>query len=94
MFSSEDSESEEVLEELHIPEVPNKICFIIYTPDDTLWLSMGGYDAGYIYEYKMTHKHNVAVRSTMVYEADDIELHEYLYSYDILRITIPKSTFD
>uniref|UniRef100_A0A6P7FPY4 Cilia- and flagella-associated protein 44-like n=1 Tax=Diabrotica virgifera virgifera TaxID=50390 RepID=A0A6P7FPY4_DIAVI len=37
-----DSESEEELEPLHIPEVRNRILWMRYTPDQTIWVSMAG----------------------------------------------------
>lgn len=41
-FIVADSESEEELEPLYIPEVPNKILWLMYTEDKTIWLSMAG----------------------------------------------------
>lgn len=37
---------------------------------------MGGYDAGYIYE--LTMGANQPIRSTIIKEGDDIEIHSYL----------------
>ncbi|CAH1956940.1 unnamed protein product [Acanthoscelides obtectus] len=51
-----DSDTEEELEPLYYPDVPNKILWLKYTQDLTIWLSVGGYDAGYIYEYTMDQK--------------------------------------
>ncbi|KAJ8927184.1 hypothetical protein NQ314_020460, partial [Rhamnusium bicolor] len=79
---SADSESEEILEPLHIPEVPNKILWLKYTDDKTIWLSMGGYDAGYIYEYLIDQKDDVPYRFQMVNDADDIEISSYIYTYN------------
>lgn len=73
-----DSESEEELEPLFFPEIPNRICFITYTPEHSLWLSMGGYDAGYIYEYNMDQKQDIPLKATAIKNGDDIELHHYL----------------
>lgn len=50
-----------------------------HTNDDTLWLSMGGYDAGYIYEYKIDQKEDAPFKFKMVHEADDIEISSYVY---------------
>lgn len=34
------------------PLIPNPVLFAIYTPSEkTLWVSIDGYDAGYLYEY-------------------------------------------
>lgn len=41
-FFSVDSESEEELEPLFIPDVPNNILWLKYTEDKTIWLSMAG----------------------------------------------------
>lgn len=43
IFIPVDSESEEELEPLFIPEVPNKILWLKYTEDRTIWLSMAGW---------------------------------------------------
>ncbi|KAJ8984434.1 hypothetical protein NQ317_012497 [Molorchus minor] len=75
-----DSESEEELEPLHIPEVPNKILWLRYTEDETIWLSMAGYDAGYIYEYLIDQKDDAPFRFKMVKDGDDIEISSYVYS--------------
>ncbi|KAJ8952048.1 hypothetical protein NQ318_010958 [Aromia moschata] len=75
-----DSESEEQLEPLHIPEVPNKILWLRYTENRTIWLSMGGFDAGYIYEYLIDQKDDTPYRFKMVDDADDIEISSYVYS--------------
>ncbi|XP_046809374.1 cilia- and flagella-associated protein 44 [Lucilia cuprina] len=71
-----DSEPDEEEEPLHIPAVPNPVLWIRYTSDNTIWVSMGGYDAGYIYE--LTIGSNAPVRSTIIKEGDDIEIHSYL----------------
>ncbi|RZC43160.1 thyroid receptor-interacting protein 11 [Asbolus verrucosus] len=77
-----DSETEEELEPLFIPEIPNRIIWMQSTEDDTIWLSMGGYDAGYIYEYKIDQKEEVPCRFKMVYDGDDIEISSYVYNYN------------
>lgn len=80
LFNSADSESEEELEPLHIPQPPNKILWMQITPDDTIWLSMAGYDAGYIYEYQMDQTtDDVPYRFKMVDDADDIEISSYVH---------------
>lgn len=75
----EDSESEEELEPLHIPDPPNKILWMQVTPDDTIWLSMAGYDAGYIYEFKTEQTVETPFRFQMIHDADDIEISSYVY---------------
>lgn len=41
-----DSESEEELEPLFIPEVPNKILWLRYNKEELIWVCVAGYDAG------------------------------------------------
>ncbi|KAJ9600982.1 hypothetical protein L9F63_000820, partial [Diploptera punctata] len=74
-----DSESEEELDPIYIPEEPNPILFCMYTPRNTIWLSMGGYDAGFIYEYVMDK--NEVIKCTDVKDAYDVEINTYLYSH-------------
>ncbi|XP_064214804.1 cilia- and flagella-associated protein 44 isoform X1 [Tribolium castaneum] len=77
-----DSETEEELEPLYIPEIPNRVIWMQSTQDDVLWLSMGGYDAGYIYEYKIEQKSDVPYFFKMVDEADDTEISSFVYNYN------------
>lgn len=49
------------------------------TPEDTIWLSMGGYDAGYIYEYTMDQKDDIPIKYKMVDDADDTEISSFVY---------------
>lgn len=56
--------------------MPNPVLWIRYTANNTIWVSMGGYDAGYIYE--LTIGNSQPVRSTIIKEGDDIEIHSYL----------------
>lgn len=64
------------LPELYIPEVPNPILFGDYLGPN-IWLSMGGYDAGYMYEYAF----NVEgpVQYNMIPDGDDIEITSHAY---------------
>lgn len=48
--------------------------------EGTLWLSLGGYDAGYVYEYFIDQKDPVPYRFKMVHNADDIEIRNYVYT--------------
>lgn len=77
-----DSEDDEVLEPIHIPDPPNSILWIQVTKDDTLWLSLSGFDAGYIYEYSMGDGDLVSF--TPIPEADDIAIYSYIYFSDYL----------
>lgn len=47
----EDSEENEP-PKIIIPPLPNPVLFAIYTPSEKgIWVSIDGYDAGYLYEY-------------------------------------------
>jgi len=70
-----DSEPDEEEEPLHIPAVPNPIIWLRYTVRDTIWVSMAGYDAGYIYELEFNAPE--PTRATIIAEGDDIEIHSY-----------------
>ncbi|KDR19694.1 WD repeat-containing protein 52 [Zootermopsis nevadensis] len=75
-----DSEPEEELEPLYFPQVPNAILFGLYTPKDTVWLSVSGYDAGYMYEMVMDEEEPTCC--TMITDADDIQIYSYLYNHN------------
>lgn len=77
-----DSEDEEVLEPIHIPDPPSPILWIQVTKVNTLWLSVGGFDAGYIYEYTM--EDGAMLSFTLIPDADDIEIYSYVYLGDYL----------
>jgi len=48
----EDSEEDEEPPKIFIPPTPNPVLFAIYTPSENgIWVSIDGYDAGYLYEY-------------------------------------------
>lgn len=47
-----DSDEDEAPPNMFIPEITNPVIFAIYTPSEkSLWVSIDGYDAGYLYEY-------------------------------------------
>lgn len=71
-----DSDDDEVLEAIFVPDPPSPVLWIQFTSDETLSLSMGGYDAGYIYEYTDDGE---LLSFTPVSDADDIEIHSYVY---------------
>jgi len=51
MLYFEDSEENEP-PKIIIPPLPNPVLFAIYTPSEKgIWVSIDGYDAGYLYEY-------------------------------------------
>ncbi|KAH8249465.1 hypothetical protein KR032_009855 [Drosophila birchii] len=70
-----DSEPDEEEEPLFTPPVPNPIIWLRYTERDTIWVSMGGYDAGYIYELEFQAAE--PTYSTIIADADDMEIHSY-----------------
>ncbi|KAL0267585.1 UNVERIFIED_CONTAM: hypothetical protein PYX00_009818 [Menopon gallinae] len=72
--------SESELPEIYIPPVPNSILTAIYKPNGNFWLTVAGYDAGYIYEYNFSHKG--PIRSVMMENADDVEIHAYHYYHN------------
>lgn len=76
-----DSETEEVFDPVRIPDPPNPILWIQYTADDTFWISLGGFDAGYIYEYGTDGELKTF---NLVAEADDLEINSYIYLEDFL----------
>jgi cilia- and flagella-associated protein 44 len=72
-----DSDEDEVLEPIYIPDPPNPILCIQVTGESSLWLSVGGFDAGYIYEHRADDGELLSFE--MMAQADDIELHSYVY---------------
>ncbi|XP_043276979.1 cilia- and flagella-associated protein 44 isoform X2 [Venturia canescens] len=83
-----DIEEDPPLPEIYIPEIPNRVLTANYRGVGTIWLTMGGYDAGYIYEYEIppsskslvpTFPDEVQpaiepVKSSIVTNADDTEI--------------------
>uniref|UniRef100_A0A1B0C4N0 Uncharacterized protein n=1 Tax=Glossina palpalis gambiensis TaxID=67801 RepID=A0A1B0C4N0_9MUSC len=65
-------------ESLHIPAIPNLILWLRYTDRNTIGVSMGGYDADYIYELQPGVKE--PVRFTIIKD----EIHSYLDVGEIL----------
>lgn len=73
----EDSESDEELGPVHVPKTPNKVLWAQYTSNGTIWLSMGGYDAGYIYEYDFDQEG--PINCTVIPMAEDCEINTFIY---------------
>ncbi|KAF7417837.1 hypothetical protein HZH68_000490 [Vespula germanica] len=77
-----DSEEDPPLPKVYIPEIPNKILMIQYTDQETVWLSMAGFDAGYMYEYPVPEKGKVIkpepIKSTIICDGDDTEIRSCL----------------
>lgn len=72
-----DSDSDEEVEPAFVPKTPNKVLWAQYTTEGTIWLSMGGYDAGFIYEYKFGVEG--PLKCTSIPRAEDVEINSYLY---------------
>jgi len=60
------------------------ILFGLYTPKDTIWLSVAGYDTGYLYEFVM-HKEE-PIQYTMIDDTDGVEICSYLYKLSFRRL--------
>lgn len=78
-----DVEEEEPLPKIFIPKIPNKVLMVQYISHDTIWLSMAGYDTGYMYEYPSPEVTEIIgkepIRSTMIYDADNTEIRSCLF---------------
>lgn len=72
-----DSDIEEELEKIHIPGLANSVLWIQYTNTESLWLSIGGFDAGYIYEYSFDSTEPLSC--VLIPDADDVEIHSFIY---------------
>lgn len=83
MIITTDIVEEEPLPEIHIPKIPSRILMARYITHDTIWLSMAGFDAGYMYEYPSPGVVEIIgkepVRSTVIYDADDTEIRSCLF---------------
>ncbi|XP_037036270.1 cilia- and flagella-associated protein 44 isoform X2 [Bradysia coprophila] len=78
----EDSESEEEVEPLHIPKVGNPVLWIRYTTSDTIWMTVGEYDCGYVYEYDINNSdplHCIELK-----RAVEMEVNSFLQINDFL----------
>ncbi|XP_026674087.1 uncharacterized protein LOC108630687 isoform X2 [Ceratina calcarata] len=83
-FLMDIEEREMVLPEIYIPEVPNKVLQAQYSVDGgDVWLFMGGFDAGYVYEYPRPLsgklKHGKPVNSRIIECAKDTEIHNFFF---------------
>ncbi|KAF5282198.1 hypothetical protein FQR65_LT02895 [Abscondita terminalis] len=78
-----DSEEDEELEPLFIPETPNKVLWMQVTPNNSIWLSMDGYDCGYIYEYYMDKITDIPARYTLICDGDQHPIVNYVYNADM-----------
>lgn len=65
-----DSDEDEAPPKIFIPKISNTVLFAVYTPSEkSVWVSIDGYDAGYLYEYDF----NVAtpINATMIPDKND-----------------------
>lgn len=51
-----------------------------FTPEGTIWVSVSGFDAGYIYEMKMDVVAAEPINATIIEDGDDVEMHGILYT--------------
>jgi len=52
LYFEDSAERDEEPPKIYIPPLPNPVLFAIYTPSEKgIWVSIDGYDAGYLYEY-------------------------------------------
>ena len=69
--------------EIYIPKIPNKVLTAQYITRDIIWLSIAGFDAGYMYEYLSPEiSEDIGkepIKSIAIYDADDIEIQSCLF---------------
>jgi len=71
----EDSEEDEKPPEIFIPPTPNPVLFAMYTPSGTgIWVSIDGYDAGYLYEYDINTSSPVTDAHILIPDTNDTPL--------------------
>lgn len=76
-FQIADSDSDEELEPIYIPPIPNRVLWLQYTESNTVWLSMGKYDCGYVYDSQFDS--NRPMECAPILDAEDLEINSYLY---------------
>jgi len=55
LYFEDSAEEDEEPPKIYIPPLPNPVLFAIYTPSEkSIWVSIDGYDAGYLYEYEFS----------------------------------------
>ncbi|KYN07248.1 WD repeat-containing protein 52 [Cyphomyrmex costatus] len=78
-----DIEEKEPLPEVYVPKIPNKVLTAQYISRDIIWLSIAGFDAGYMYEYLSPEITETVgkepIKSIAIYDADDIEIRSCLF---------------
>lgn len=76
----EDLEEYPNLPDIYIPEVPNQVQSINYTKFGNIWMTLGGFDAGYVYEYNISSQNQnpEVLKFTKIQNGGDLELQSYL----------------
>lgn len=60
LFLEDSDEESDELPKIYIPPIPNPVLFAIYTPSEkTIWVSIDGYDSGYLYEYDFNNSNPI-----------------------------------
>lgn len=83
---SEDEEPPKI----DIPSTPNPVLFAIYTPSErTLWISIDGHDAGFLYEYDFDSPE--PINATMIPDKNNTSLTtiKILYVFKLQYYSIP-----
>ncbi|RZF43851.1 hypothetical protein LSTR_LSTR013316 [Laodelphax striatellus] len=93
-----DSDVEVELPPLYIPKEPNPILFGTYDEEGKAWLSVGGYDAGYLYKYDMQSEydsepiehrliaHDTEIISSCELIANDLHLKFFGLSNGVIKV--------
>ncbi|KAK0161075.1 hypothetical protein PV327_009592 [Microctonus hyperodae] len=71
------------LPDIYIPEIPNRVLTINYSNMGTIYLTMAGFDAGFIYEYSAlengTDMFKEPIKCTPIPNAIDLEIRSCLF---------------
>ncbi|XP_063994244.1 LOW QUALITY PROTEIN: cilia- and flagella-associated protein 44 [Diachasmimorpha longicaudata] len=69
----EDTDETLQLPDLYVPKKPNPVQNINYTNEGTIWLSVGGYDAGYVYEYSSITFDDIDDHHSLIQEVEPLK---------------------
>lgn len=75
-LKTEDSDDEDELPALYIPEITSDVLWMKYSKNETIWLAMGGYDCGFLYEYDFNR--NGPIQYVLMDNALDRHINFYL----------------
>jgi hypothetical protein len=69
----------------YIPPTPSSICWALYSSEDTFWLSMDDYDAGYLYECRFVNdtKNNKSDKLGEAFRAKPVFKSDLTHNEDI-----------